>query len=55
MVNRSVRKLSNKCIRPKGFSMISHCKAIGKLKRTGKKNKGNNLEILFFKFNRGIS
>lgn len=40
MVNRSVRKLSNKCVNPKGFSMISHCKAIGKLKRTGKKNKG---------------
>ena len=34
------RKLSNKCSRPKGFSMIAHCKAIGKIKRTGKKNKG---------------
>ncbi len=34
------RKLSNNCSRPRGFSMIAHCKAIGKIKRTGKKNKG---------------
>ena len=38
------RKLSNKCSRPRGFSMIAHCKAIGKLKRTGKKNKGKYIK-----------
>ena len=38
------RKLSNKCKNPKGFSMIAHCKAIGKIKRTGKKNKGKYIK-----------
>ena len=38
------RKLSNKCVKPKGFSMIAHCKAIGKIKRTGKKNKGKYIK-----------
>jgi len=40
----SKRKLSDKCSRPRGFSMIAHCKAIGKLKRTGKKNKGKYIK-----------
>lgn len=40
----SSRKLSNKCKNPKGFSMIAHCKAIGKIKRTGKKNKGKYIK-----------
>ena len=30
---KSNRKLSNNCSRPRGFTMIAHCKAIGKLKR----------------------
>ena len=38
------RRLSNKCSRPRGFSMIAHCKAIGKIKRTGKKNKGKYIK-----------
>ncbi len=41
---KSKRKLSDKCSRPRGFSMIAHCKAIGKLKRTGKKNKGKYIK-----------
>ncbi len=41
---RSKRKLSNECSRPRGFSMIAHCKAIGKIKRTGKKNKGKYIK-----------
>jgi hypothetical protein len=41
---KSKRKLSDKCSRPKGFSMIAHCKAIGKLKRSGKKNKGKYIK-----------
>ncbi len=41
---RSKRKLSDKCSRPRGFSMIAHCKAIGKLKRSGKKNKGKYIK-----------
>jgi hypothetical protein len=41
---RSKRKLSNNCSRPRGFSMIAHCKAIGKIKRTGKKNKGKYIK-----------
>ncbi len=41
---KSKRKLSNNCSRPRGFSMIAHCKAIGKLKRTGKKNKGKYIK-----------
>lgn len=28
------------CKNPRGFSMIAHCKALGKIPRTGKKNKG---------------
>jgi len=41
---KSARKLSNNCSRPRGFTMIAHCKAIGKLKRTGKKNKGKYIK-----------
>jgi hypothetical protein len=41
---RSKRKLSNNCSRPRGFSMIAHCKAIGKIRRTGKKNKGKYIK-----------
>jgi hypothetical protein len=41
---KSKRKLSNNCSRPRGFSMIAHCKAIGKLKRSGKKNKGKYIK-----------
>ena len=41
---RSKRKLSNNCSHPRGFSMIAHCKAIGKIKRTGKKNKGRYIK-----------
>ncbi len=41
---RSKRKLSTDCSRPRGFSMIAHCKAIGKIKRTGKKNKGKYIK-----------
>ena len=41
---RSKRKLSNNCSRPRGFSMIAHCKAIGKIRRTGKKNKGRYIK-----------
>jgi hypothetical protein len=31
---------TNNCRRPRGFSMIAHCKALGKIPRTSKKNKG---------------
>ena len=41
---RSKRKLSNNCSHPRGFSMIAHCKAIGKIRRTGKKNKGRYIK-----------
>ena len=41
---KSNRKLSNNCSKPRGFSMIAHCKAIGKLKRSGKKNKGKYIK-----------
>jgi hypothetical protein len=41
---RSKRKLSNNCSHPRGFSMIAHCKAIGKIKRTGKNNKGKYIK-----------
>ena len=41
---KSKRKLSDNCSRPRGFSMIAHCKAIGKLKRSGKKNKGKYIK-----------
>ena len=41
---RGARSAGNKCSRPRGFSMIAHCKAIGKLKRTGKKNKGKYIK-----------
>jgi hypothetical protein len=41
---RSVKKRSNNCSRPRGFSMIAHCKAIGKIPRTGKKNKGKYIK-----------
>ena len=41
---RSKRKLSSNCSRPRGFSMIAHCKAIGKIRRTGKKNKGKYIK-----------
>jgi hypothetical protein len=41
---KSKRKLNNNCSRPRGFSMIAHCKAIGKLKRSGKKNKGKYIK-----------
>jgi hypothetical protein len=41
---RSKRRLSNNCSRPRGFSMIAHCKAIGKIRRTGKKNKGKYIK-----------
>ncbi len=44
MRSRKSRKLSDKCSRPRGFSMIAHCKAIGKLKRSGKKNKGKYIK-----------
>jgi hypothetical protein len=42
--SRGPRSAGDKCRRPKGFSMIAHCKAIGKLKRTGKKNKGKYIK-----------
>ncbi len=42
--HRSKRKLSNNCSHPRGFSMIAHCKAIGKIRRTGKKNKGKYIK-----------
>jgi len=41
---RSAKKRSNNCSRPRGFSMIAHCKAIGKIPRTGKKNKGKYIK-----------
>lgn len=41
---RGARSTGNNCSRPRGFSMIAHCKAIGKLKRTGKKNKGKYIK-----------
>ena len=41
---RGARSAGNNCSRPRGFSMIAHCKAIGKLKRTGKKNKGKYIK-----------
>lgn len=31
---------SNSCRNPRGFSMIAHCKAMGKIPRTGKLNRG---------------
>ena len=34
----------NDCSHPKGFSMIAHCKAMGKIPRTGKKNKGKYIK-----------
>jgi hypothetical protein len=39
-----MRKLSNNCKSPRGFSMIAHCKAMGKIPRTGKKNKGKYIK-----------
>ena len=39
-----MRKLSNNCKNPRGFSMIAHCKAMGKIKRTGKKNRGKYIK-----------
>jgi hypothetical protein len=41
---RSAKKRSNNCSHPRGFSMIAHCKAIGKIPRTGKKNKGKYIK-----------
>ena len=41
---KSKRISRGKCSRPRGFSMIAHCKAIGKIKRTGKKNKGKYIK-----------
>ena len=41
---RSKRKMSSNCSHPRGFSMIAHCKAIGKIRRTGKKNKGKYIK-----------
>ena len=41
---RSKRSKRNNCSRPRGFSAIAHCKAIGKIKRTGKKNKGKYIK-----------
>lgn len=41
---RGARSAGDKCRKPRGFSMIAHCKAIGKLKRTGKKNKGKYIK-----------
>ena len=41
---RRKSKRSNNCSRPRGFSMIAHCKAIGKIRRTGKKNKGRYIK-----------
>lgn len=41
---KSKRKLSNNCSKPRGFTMIAHCKAIGKMKRSGKKNKGKYIK-----------
>ena len=41
---RGARSAGNNCSRPRGFSMIAHCKAIGKLKRSGKKNKGKYIK-----------
>ena len=40
MPSRKSRKLPNNCKSPRGFSMIAHCKALGRIPRTGKKNKG---------------
>ena len=42
--SRGARSAGNNCSRPRGFTMIAHCKAIGKLKRTGKKNKGKYIK-----------
>ena len=39
-----MRKLSNNCKSPRGFSMIAHCKAIGKIPRSGKTNKGKYIK-----------
>ena len=41
---RGARSAGNNCRKPRGFSMIAHCKAIGKIKRTGKKNKGKYIK-----------
>ena len=41
---RGARSAGNNCSKPRGFSMIAHCKAIGKIKRTGKKNKGKYIK-----------
>ena len=39
-----MHKRSRSCSNPKGFSMIAHCKAMGKIPRTGKKNKGKYIK-----------
>jgi len=44
-----MRKLSNNCKSPRGFSMIAHCKAMGKIPRTGKKNKGKYIKSKKYK------
>ena len=46
---KSKRKLSNNCSKPRGFTMIAHCKAIGKMKRSGKKNKGKYIKSLKYR------
>ena len=46
---RGARSAGNNCSRPRGFSMIAHCKAIGKLKRSGKKNKGKYIKSLKYR------
>ena len=43
-MSTSPKDWSNTCSRPRGFSMIAHCKAIGKIRRTGKKNKGRYIK-----------
>ncbi len=42
--SRVARSAGNNCSKPRGFTMIAHCKAIGKLKRSGKKNKGKYIK-----------
>lgn len=43
-MSTSPKDWDNSCSHPRGFSMIAHCKAIGKIKRTGKKNKGKYIK-----------
>jgi len=50
---RSSRR--NDCRRPRGFSMIAHCKAIGKIPRTSKKHKGKYMKSPKYKRRRSRS